>query len=131
MNFSRCFYTTKNLGGEVAPLIKRNSAKLIKPLKAVGVLDKFDPPIFVVSGLCLASNHDDLLNKIAEGRIYTDNLKTGNAYNGQIREFQNYNLETIEKINKRKNSYWSLMYIFNNPLYDKQLALINPSFSKI
>ncbi len=122
---------SKNLGGEVAPLIKRESAKLITPLKAVGVLDEFDPPIFVVSGVCLVSNHDDLLNKIAEGRIYTDNLKIGNAYNGLTREFQNYNLETIEKINERKNSYWSLIYIFNNPLYDKQLPLIKNNYAQL
>lgn len=120
-----------NLGGKVAPLIKPESAKMIKPLKEVGMISKFNEFSFVASVYCLPSNNDDILNKIAEGKIYIDPLKNGHAYKGIVGEFLNHDGEIIENINDREKSLWNLIYIFNNPMYDNQLPLIKNNYAQL
>jgi hypothetical protein len=120
-----------NLGGKVAPLVKPESAKVIKPLKGVGMISKFNEFTFVASVYCLPSNNDDILNKIAGGKIYTDYLKIGYAYNGIVGDFRNHDGEIIENINDREKSLWNLIYIFNNPMYDNQLPLIKNNYAHL
>ncbi|MCK4797036.1 MAG: VWA domain-containing protein, partial [Spirochaetes bacterium] len=117
-----------NLGGEVAPSVAPKSAKIIKQLKTAKMISKINYGALVASAYCLPSNNDEILYKIAEGAIYTQNLKVGYAYNGIVKDFQNYNKEIVERITERKNSSWNLFYILNNPLYDKQLPLINNNY---
>lgn len=120
-----------NLGGEVAPLVEPKSAKTIKFLRTAGVLSKVNEFTFVASAYCLPSNNDYILNKIAGGKIYIDYLKNGYAYDGIVGDFQNHDGELIENINDREKSLWNLMYIFNNPIYDKQLPLIKNNYAQL
>ncbi len=95
-----------NLGGEGAPLLLPESAKFTKQLKELGMISKFNPTTFVASVSCtqVLNKEDKALNKIKEGTKYIINLRNGFAYYGITDEFQNYNKETIEEINKAKQS---------------------------
>ncbi len=95
-----------NLGGEAAPLVLPESAKVTKKLKEASIISKFNPTTFVASVSCtkVLKEESNVFNKIAEGRQYIINLRNGFAYYGIVDDFQNHNRETIQEIKEAKNS---------------------------
>lgn len=115
-----------NLGGEVVSSALPESVKTIKTLKEVGVISKFNPTTFVASVSCtkILNEEGEVFSKIAEGRKYVINLKNGFAYYGIVKDFQNHNTETIQKINEAKNSLLVKAHDFVQSIFKPLTPLI-------
>lgn len=106
---------SKNFGGEVVPLIAPKTGKAVEILKGTNIISKSNPEALIISGLVfipcsIASNKEgDVFNKIAKGRIFIINMQKGYASKGIVKEFQIYNIDTIQSINDaRGNSFVEL-----------------------
>lgn len=153
---------SKNFGGEVVPLIAPKTEKAVEILKVTNRISKSNPEMLIMSGLVfipcsIASNkEEDVFNKIAKGRIYIINMEKGYASKGIVKEFQIYNIDTIQSINEaRGNSFVKLHAIIqfisvpfdtlknclqsnkcsisktNMEILDEKYALINDNYARL
>lgn len=153
---------SKNFGGEVVPLIAPKTGKAVEILKVTNRISKSNPEMLIMSGLVfipcsIASNkEEDVFNKIAKGRIYIINMEKGYASKGIVKEFQIYNIDTIQSIKDAKgNSFVGLHAIIqsisvpfdtlknclqnnkcsisktNMEILDERYALINDNYARL